>query len=891
MFYKIDSTRATLREYWWECRAPWLWPVLFIAVLFKWLRIRVPASCDVANVDALAPFRISDSDLSDEVREKFLPMENEFVELGFHSPVYHAIDDGLQGQQIRFSTFCHESGQALARVHLRIFSMNKASQRTFYPMFITPFEDGSFLVTNGARPDVLLPPECQVICRLGASPAELWASHQQSLLEGSAAKLPRLIKSQDNLLEAAEGFHALNRDFQVHRGFFVPMTAEQEKKAVENRERFSEPTVYDDESVLQEIENQQQRTRSWVSAIVILGISLLLFISLGSTVWEWRLVLLLLPILFLHELGHFAAMRLFKYRNLKMFFIPLFGAAVSGSHYNVPGWKRVVVSLMGPLPGILFALPLGIVGLLAGYPLLVEAAVLMFILNGLNLLPVLPLDGGWIANVLLFSRHYLLEFAFYLIAVGLLFWAGMALDDRLLLFLAVFMLLGLRWTYRRGKIAHTLLRSGFQAASPDDQTIPRDTALEIVGEVRKSFPLGLSTKQAASLSLQVFERLNSRPPSVLASLALAAVYVTSFLSAVVFVAAIVFFQQGIMGNLLSAMAVSAEHPLSCDSVQNWRGNTASDPGHDVAVVVGTLASRDEAEALFDTFSSELPPDASMTLFGQSVFIALSADDDAARKRWLEEMESLASDVYVDTPDFRGPLDMVCVAPSAEAAAEIEQLCSEYLFCDKEMYLVPPWSTRYEITPTQRKARRTHKKLRTEFYEAYYDERLADMHQKLQRATRRGDNKAIEELRQQQLDLTEQVLIDWQQKLRDQDDLYDPDVVDLYQTQPKWEEPEVGADTVSAGQEEEYQAKYTRWSRQLGAMLGQLPLEGDRPAPQDAQQLAESGLVTHVGTTLTIRSLTFERVDRGAPEFVAWLCRLGCTEIAYSLGNDFFEQVD
>ena len=35
-------------------------------------------------------------------------------------------------------------------------------------------------------------------------------------------------------------------------------------------------------------------------------------------------------------------MRLFRYSNVKMFFIPLLGAAVSGRHYNVPGWKKVV---------------------------------------------------------------------------------------------------------------------------------------------------------------------------------------------------------------------------------------------------------------------------------------------------------------------------------------------------------------------------------------------------------------------------------------------------------------------------------------------------------------------------------------------------------------------
>jgi Zn-dependent protease len=85
---------------------------------------------------------------------------------------------------------------------------------------------------------------------------------------------------------------------------------------------------------------------------ILLG-SMVAFMVLGAANWSWKFTLWLVPVLFLHEAGHWVAMRLFKYRNLRMFFIPMFGAAVMGRHWNVPGWKKALVSLAGPLSGII----------------------------------------------------------------------------------------------------------------------------------------------------------------------------------------------------------------------------------------------------------------------------------------------------------------------------------------------------------------------------------------------------------------------------------------------------------------------------------------------------------------------------------------------------------
>src|SRR5262249_33120841 len=151
---------------------------------------------------------------------------------------------------------------------------------------------------------------------------------------------------------------------------------------------------------------------------------------------------------------------------LKMFFIPFFGAAVSGRHYNVAGWKKAVVALMGPVPGIVVGAGLGIAGLVFNMPALLAPALLMVILNGFNLLPFLPLDGGWVVHAVLFVRHPILDTAFRLVAIVGMFGVAWLLHAKLLWILPVFMLMALPVTQRLARIAQRLRREGMASESP-----------------------------------------------------------------------------------------------------------------------------------------------------------------------------------------------------------------------------------------------------------------------------------------------------------------------------------------------------------------------------------------------------------------------------------------
>src|SRR5437867_13219916 len=102
----------------------------------------------------------------------------------------------------------------------------------------------------------------------------------------------------------------------------------------------------------------------------------------------------------------------------RMFYSPLFGATVMGQHWNVTGWKKVLVSLAGPLPGIAVGALFGIAGLFLHHTWMKSAALVLLLLNGLTLIPILPFDGGHVLQATLFCDHRWLDLVFRVIALA-----------------------------------------------------------------------------------------------------------------------------------------------------------------------------------------------------------------------------------------------------------------------------------------------------------------------------------------------------------------------------------------------------------------------------------------------------------------------------------------
>src|SRR5439155_19114164 len=214
-------------------------------------------------------------------------------------------------------------------------------------------------------------------------------------------------------------------------------------------------------------------------------ISLFIFASTAFFNDKTSRLALLIGVLFFHGLGHYAGMLLFNYQDVQMFFIPLFGAAVRGRTRSVEGYKEAIVLLLGPLPGILLGAVLGIIARFYDHELLSSAAMLLLVINGFNLLPFMPLDGGRLLHLILFSRQPYLEAVFRVLTGGLLALCGLALRGWMLGMAGLAIVIGTPHVFRLSRLAR-LLRGPLRTGEVMDLSarIPFEWAVPLIETVR-----------------------------------------------------------------------------------------------------------------------------------------------------------------------------------------------------------------------------------------------------------------------------------------------------------------------------------------------------------------------------------------------------------------------
>lgn len=143
-------------------------------------------------------------------------------------------------------------------------------------------------------------------------------------------------------------------------------------------------------------------------------LSILVYAQLYGYPYAVGFVLLLLC----HESGHFIAAR---QRGLAVglpTFIPFVGAWINLKEQLPDTETEAFVGLAGPLAGTTAAFAVYLYALSTGSHLLLAISYSGFILNLFNLIPIVPLDGGHIVNVIS-SRLWLLGLP---ILVGVFIW-------------------------------------------------------------------------------------------------------------------------------------------------------------------------------------------------------------------------------------------------------------------------------------------------------------------------------------------------------------------------------------------------------------------------------------------------------------------------------------
>ena len=186
---------------------------------------------------------------------------------------------------------------------------------------------------------------------------------------------------------------------------------------------------------------EEQSKTNINKSLLSLGLFIMLFYFFIDDIQVLFLVVL---ILFIHEMGHFIAMKVFGYNGVNMFFIPLMGAMVTGQKDRISQMQRAIIVLAGPVPGVLIGCGIIAYAQTIGHAGAAVAGFMFLLINVLNLLPLDPLDGGKLIETLFFSSNEKIKQVFLIVSVVFMVAAGVFFQMYLLAFLGLYMSLRIK---------------------------------------------------------------------------------------------------------------------------------------------------------------------------------------------------------------------------------------------------------------------------------------------------------------------------------------------------------------------------------------------------------------------------------------------------------------
>ena len=254
---------------------------------------------------------------------------------------------------------------------------------------------------------------------------------------------------------------------------------------------------------------EMEKPRGKSNKLLWFGISMIAFmVVFGLLGFSFVDIGILIVVLLVHELGHFLAMRYYGYRDTSIFFLP-FGAAAIGKKEHKKAHEEYIVFLAGPLPGMIIGAGMLIWSLwqhqsISGENHFIMYAMMSLVINYINLLPIYPLDGGRILQLLLLHRYPKGQFYFYMVSLLLLIAAMVWLQDPVLLIFVGIVALGVKQSYRVSQLMSKLF-------SKYTSTIDKTIVVQEMVEDENYTSETLHTK--ANITKQILHIVQTSKPS------------------------------------------------------------------------------------------------------------------------------------------------------------------------------------------------------------------------------------------------------------------------------------------------------------------------------------------------------------------------------------------
>jgi Zn-dependent protease len=531
----------------------------------KLLGIRIDFPSYLPEPRPLQDLIIGEQEIPGEARLAFEAKMAELANAGFRWPIYHTLKDQLLPTQTFGVALLFADGSTIAKlIYIKQVHGQRQVKKIVFA-FVSPLTSGRFLCTGAKSKGFASNPRVLVKRLSGQDMLAVYAVHQRRVRELQNDSV-RAIQNSQELVQVTGEYENLSSLAHIASGVYQEVSAEeiemarrsQGRSAASNQAAMttnlapgsssavseansaltSEPPpaqISESAALVQlEIARQQNPRESWKANIWLLVFSAVIFAFSFKGRATWKSLGILMLVLLIHELGHYAAMKWFGYKNVRMFFLPFFGAAVSGKRFGVDAWRKAAVSLMGPVPGIIIGSALMPSSQLARDPAS-RIGLTFILLNLFNLVPILPLDGGWFWHSLLFSRNRWADLVFRALTALVLIVISLAiLHNVLLAIVGVFMLLAMRNAYYVGRIAEELRKCELDLTAQQGNEVPPRFTEEVIQRFNAALPKGnLNAKQLAQTVLDIYDRVTIKSAGLAETTALIIIYGAAIALAIV----------------------------------------------------------------------------------------------------------------------------------------------------------------------------------------------------------------------------------------------------------------------------------------------------------------------------------------------------------------------
>jgi len=289
------------------------------------------------------------------------------------------------------------------------------------------------------------------------------------------------------------------------------MPEEHRPKASDDGLQVKEIKVPVDDDFVDEIANFgiRRKRNPWLN-LFLFAASILLFVNCGLIQWNLRYALLIAVVVLIHELGHFFSMKIFKYDNVSVFLLPFFGGITIGRQTEFRVRDEAIVALAGPLPGIIIGILSAVIYRYSGNPIFYSVAITFIAVNGFNLFPLYPLDGGVFVDTVLFSKYPRAGAVYRCLMVLALIWVMDLLDVRYLKWIFLLYLPGLLPVWKNA-LAVNRVRGWMEARGLASLSLNKENVLAIEKVIDDDDDFKASKKKLKAYRLyEIFKTVNKK---------------------------------------------------------------------------------------------------------------------------------------------------------------------------------------------------------------------------------------------------------------------------------------------------------------------------------------------------------------------------------------------